>query len=39
MKHIKTITTARADAFTNFLNAIWRAWQNFLIEKKNEIAV
>ena len=39
MKHIKTITVARADAFTNFFNAVFRAWQDFLFEKKNEIAL
>jgi hypothetical protein len=37
MKHIRTITTARADAFITFYNAIWRAWQNYRFEKKNEV--
>ncbi len=39
MKHIKKISTVRADAFTDFLNAIWRAWQDFRIAKKNEISI
>ena len=38
MKHIKPITTMRADAFTNFMNAVWRAWEDFRYEKKNEYA-
>jgi hypothetical protein len=37
MKHIKTITTARADSFTDFMNAFWRAWIDFRYAKKNEI--
>ena len=37
MKHIKTITLARADAYADFLNAVWRAWQDFLYAKKNEL--
>lgn len=37
MKHIRKITTVRADAFTDFMNAIWRAWQDFRYAKKNEI--
>lgn len=36
MKHIKTISTSKADAFTTYYNAIWRAWRNFQYEKKNE---
>ncbi len=36
MKHIKTITVTRADAYANFFNAVYRAWQAFLFEKKNE---
>jgi hypothetical protein len=39
MKHIKTITVTKADAFANLFNAVWRAWQDFLYEKKNDIAV
>ncbi|HPO15871.1 MAG TPA: hypothetical protein PLI09_20685 [Candidatus Hydrogenedentes bacterium] len=40
MKHIKTISTvARADAFVNFLNALWRDWQTFRYEKKNELSI
>lgn len=37
MKHVKRITVVRADAFINFMNAVWRAWQDFRFEKKNEI--
>lgn len=39
MKHIQPITVARADAFTNYVNALFRAWQNFRFEKKNEIGI
>jgi hypothetical protein len=39
MKHLRPITTARADAFTNFMNAIYRAWRDFRFEKKNEIGL
>ena len=38
MKHIKPITTTKADAFTSFMNAVWTAWMNFRYEKKNEMA-
>ena len=38
MKHIKRLTTARADAFTDFTNAVWRAFQDFRFGKKNELA-
>jgi hypothetical protein len=37
MRHIRKMTLRKADAFTNFLNAVWRAWQDFKYEKKNEI--
>ena len=37
MKHLKKISTTRADAFTDFFNAVWRAWQDFLYAKKNEV--
>jgi len=37
MKHIKRITVARAEAFTNFFNATWRAWRDFRYNKKYEI--
>ena len=36
MKHVKKISVAKADAFTNYYNAIWRAWQDFQFAKKNE---
>jgi hypothetical protein len=35
MKHIKRITTARADSFNDFLDDVWRAFQDFRYEKKN----
>ncbi len=43
MKHVKKISmqkvsTPKADAFTNYYNAIWRAWQDFRYEKKNEFS-
>ena len=37
MKHIKPITTSRADAFTNFMNAVWRHGRTFATRKKNEV--
>lgn len=27
-----------ADAKSDFMNAMWRAWSNFLYEKKNEVS-
>lgn len=39
MKHIKKITMVRADAFTDLLNAVWRAWQDFRYAKKNEYSI
>lgn len=39
MKHLKRITTVRrADAYNDFLNDVWRAWQDFRYEKKNQWA-
>ena len=38
MKHIKTITVSRADAFTDFMNAFWRAWMDYRRDKKNTYA-
>jgi hypothetical protein len=36
MKHMKRISVVqRADAYNDFLNDVWRAWQNFRWEKKN----
>jgi len=37
MKHIRKISANRADAFSDFLNTVWGAWQDFLQTKKNEI--
>jgi len=39
MKHIRTITSKRADAFSDFWNDLSRAWSNFVYAKKNEVAV
>ncbi len=39
MKHIRKISATRADAFTDFLNAIWRAWYDFRFGKKNEYRI
>lgn len=40
MKHLTTITTApapkKADAYSDFFNAINRAWNDFQTAKKNE---
>ena len=40
MKHITPITMVRADelALWNFCTAVWRAFIQFLYEKKNELA-
>ena len=38
MKHVKTMTVAKADAYSDFFNAIWRAWQDFRFAKKNEFS-
>lgn len=38
MKHIRTISVARADAFTDLLNAVYRAWLDFIFAKKNGLA-
>jgi len=39
MKHLKPVTVARADAFTDFLNDISRAFRDFRIAKKNEFII
>jgi len=39
MKHCKPVSLRKADAFTNFMNAVWRAWMDFRYEKKNEYAL
>lgn len=36
MKHIRKVTTARADAFSDFLNDISAAWLNYRYAKRNE---
>lgn len=38
MRHVKVVTVKRADAYTDFLNALWRAWQDFRYQKNEEIA-
>jgi hypothetical protein len=38
MKHIKKISTVRADAFLDFFNAMYRAWEDFKFAKKNEFS-
>jgi len=38
MKHIRKVSARhgiRADAYADFLNAVWQAWLNFLYAKKN----
>ena len=37
MMHLRKITLQRADAFTDFMNAMWRAWQDFRYDKNREI--
>ena len=37
MKHLKRMSVSRADAFTDFWNAIWRAWQSYNYDKNREI--
>ncbi len=39
MKHVTRITVARADAFTDFWNALWRAWQDFRYDKAREFNI
>jgi hypothetical protein len=39
MKHVRRISVrqvVQADAVSDFYNAIWAAWLNFLYAKKNE---
>jgi hypothetical protein len=36
MKHIRQISTPKADAFIDFYNALFRAWVGFRDDKKNE---
>jgi len=39
MKHIRRVSSARtirADAYSDFLNAIWADWLDFVYAKKNE---
>ncbi len=38
MKHVKPMTVAKADAYSDFFNAIYRAWVDFRIAKKNEFS-
>lgn len=35
MKHIHKVSIIRADAFTDFMNAIFRAWSDYTFAKKN----
>lgn len=39
MKHLRSISTGRADTFADFLNAVWRAWLDYRYAKKNENGV
>ncbi len=38
MKHIKRISTPKADSFLDFYNALFRAWVDFRGGKKDEAA-
>jgi len=37
MKHIRKVSTIRADAYSDFLNGLVRVWQDFVFAKKNEL--
>lgn len=39
MKHIKPMSTQRAEAFRDLMFAIMRAWYDFRIQKKNEYLI
>jgi hypothetical protein len=49
MKHVTQITLVRrgfsacepapADAKSDFMNALWRAWSDFVYQKKNETSL
>ena len=50
MKHIKRVSMGRdtsrarraldcADAKGDFMNAIWRAWSDYVFAKKNEVRI
>jgi len=39
VKHIRKVTARKADAFSDFLNDLQRAWSNFVFAKKNELAL
>lgn len=39
MKHVRLVSripVVRAEAISQFLNALWQAWMDFVFEKKNE---
>jgi len=38
VKHIRKVSARRADAFSDFLNDIQKAWSDFVFAKKNELA-
>lgn len=44
MRHIREVSAmrevraTRADAKSDFLNAIWRAWWQFVFDKKAEVS-
>lgn len=40
MKHIRLVSAhkaLRADALSDFYNAIWQAWNTYIIAKKNQV--
>lgn len=39
MKHLKSITLVRADALSNFTNGLWRLWNEFTRDKKNDFGL
>lgn len=38
MKHVRLVTVVRADAFSDFLNSLFRAWSDYVFAKKNGAA-
>jgi hypothetical protein len=39
MRHLRAVTKiSKADAYTDFFNAVWRAWLDFRVQKREEKA-
>ncbi len=37
MKHIRRVSSMRADAFSDFMDGVWREWRIFREAKKDEV--